>query len=243
MYASRLESCGFLPRPEDTSFQESRMNIISVNVGMPREITWKGISVTTGIFKEPVKGSVSMDELNLFGDRQADLTVHGGVDKAVYAYPAEHYEYWTQELPNMELSWGVFGENLTVRGLSENTLCIGDCLRMGSAVLMVTQPRLPCYKLGIRFERDDMAKRFLASRRSGFYLSVVEPGEVSAASTIEIVSHDPNKVTVADISRLYLGQTRDPRLLERASNVAALPEAWKVDLLSKVQTNYGVVSS
>jgi MOSC domain-containing protein YiiM len=166
------------------------MKVISVNVGLPREVNWKGRKVLTGIFKEPVEGPVMVAPLNLAGDKQADLTVHGGANKAVYGYPAEHYEYWRTELPEVASCWGHFGENLTTEGLREDTLCVGDRLRVGSALLMVTQPRMPCYKLALRFGRDDMIQRFLASGRSGFYFSVLEPGEVRAGSDIEIVSRD-----------------------------------------------------
>ena len=156
------------------------MQVISVNVGLPREVIWKGMTVQTGIFKDPVDRPVTISKLNLAGDQQADLTVHGGAEKAVYAYPAEHYEYWQKRLPEVPFSWGKFGENLTTEGLKEDALCVGDHLRVGSAVLMVTQPRMPCYKLALRFDRDEMIKRFLTSQRSGFYLSVIEEGEVHA---------------------------------------------------------------
>ena len=215
------------------------MKIVSVNVGMPREVVWQGMTVQTGIFKEPVAGAVMISQVNLAGDNQADLTVHGGPAKAVYSYPAEHYEYWRHGLPGVTLSWGNFGENLTTEGLQEDALCIGDRVRAGSAILMVTQPRMPCYKLALRFERDDMIKRFLKSGRSGFYFSVIETGEASAGSKVEILSRDPNRVTVADIVRLYLGQTGDGDLLERAINVSALPENWKTALLQRPQRERG----
>jgi MOSC domain-containing protein YiiM len=215
------------------------MKIVSVNVAMPREVVWKGMTVRTGIFKEPVNGPVMISKLNLAGDKQADLTVHGGAEKAVYAYPADHYEYWRRELPDVSFSWGKFGENLTTEGLREDTLCIGDRLRIGSAVLIVTQPRMPCYKLAITFERDDMIKRFLMSGRSGFYFSVIEPGKVSVGSKVEILNRDPNRVTVADIGRLYLGQTRDVDLLQRATKVNALPRDWKAALLLRLRTHQG----
>lgn len=211
------------------------MKVVSVNVGLPREIVWKGTPVTTGIFKEPVEGPVAIEVLNLAGDRQADLTVHGGLEKAVYAYPSEHYEYWQRELPEVAFSWGHFGENLTSQGLLESDLCIGDRLRVGSAVLVVTQPRMPCYKLALRFERDDMIQRFLASGRSGFYFSVLQPGEVHAGAEVEVLSRDPSRVAVTDIVRLYLGQERDPAVVERATRVDALPENWKVYLLERAQ--------
>jgi MOSC domain-containing protein YiiM len=211
------------------------MKIVSVNVGLPREVVWKGITVQTAIFKEPVAGAVAIRELNLAGDQQADLTVHGGSEKAVYAYPAEHYEYWRKQLPDDSLSGGAFGENLTTEGLWEDTLCIGDVLRVGSALLQITQPRMPCYKLELRFNRDDMIKRFLLSDRSGFYFSVIERGDVAAGSKVEMLDRDPNGVTVSDIVRLYLGQTRDPELLQRATNVGSLPENWKTQLLLRAQ--------
>ena len=211
------------------------MKIISVNVGLPREVVWKGIAVQTAIFKEPVAGTIAIRELNLAGDQQADLTVHGGSEKAVYAYSVEHYEYWRKQLPNVSLSWGAFGENLTTLGLSEDSACIGDVLRVGSAVLQITQPRLPCYKLEIRFDRDDMIKRFLVSRRSGFYFSVIEPGDVGAESELEILDRNINKVTVSDVLRLYLGQTRDPELLRRTTNVSSLPENWRTQLLLRTK--------
>ena len=215
------------------------MRIVSANVGMPREVVWQGMTVRTGIFKEPVVGPVTINKLNLAGDKQADLTVHGGPAKAVYAYPTEHYEYWRQELPGVSFPWGKFGENLTTEGLQEDTLYIGDRVGAGSAILMVTQPRMPCYKLALRFERDDMIKRFLKSGRSGFYFSVIEPGEVSAGSKVEILSRDPNRVTVAEIVRLYLGQTGDGDLLERATNVSALPGNWKAELLLRARRDHG----
>jgi len=210
------------------------MTIVSLNVGLPREVDWHGRPVSTGIFKSPVSGRVPLRRLNFDGDRQADLTVHGGHAKAVYCYPAEHYEYWRETLPDVSFSWGKFGENLTTEGLTEDTLCIGDRLSVGSAVLMVTQPRMPCYKLGLRFERDDMIKRFLTSQRSGFYFSVIEEGEAQAGSKVEITSRDPHRVAVVEIVRLYLRQAQDQKLLHRAMNVSALPQNWKAELATRV---------
>jgi len=203
------------------------MRLVSVNVGLPRQVTWKGKSVTTGIFKEPVGGRIRLQRLNLDGDRQADLSVHGGPYKAVYAYPAEHYAYWRQELPDRDLPWGMFGENLTTEGLFEDTTRIGDRFRMGSATLVVTQPRLPCFKLGIRFGRADMVKRFLASRRTGFYLAVLEEGEVGAGDAIALAGRTEAPVTVADITRLYVDGEEDLEGLQRASRLEALPEDWR----------------
>ncbi len=203
------------------------MKLMSVNVGLPRNVQWKGKTVTTASFKEPAKGRVSVRRLNLDGDRQADLSVHGGEDKAIYAYPAEHYPFWRKELPEMELSWGNFGENFTTEGLLEDAVNIGDRFRIGSAEVMATQPRLPCYKLGVRFGRPDMVKRFLASRRTGFYLQVLKEGEVSAGDGIELVSRDEHNVTVMDIVRLYAFDKDDVESLRRAILVPALPESWR----------------
>lgn len=203
------------------------MKLLSVNVGLPREVISRGKTVTTGIFKEPVQGRIRLGTLNLDGDRQADLRVHGGVDKAVYVYPAEHYEYWRRELPGVELRWGMFGENLTTEGLFENEVNIGDEFRIGSAELVVTQPRLPCYKLAVKFGRDDIIKRFLESRLTGFYFRVLKEGAVGAGDSIEITHSDPHKVTVAEITRLYLEGRNDLAALRRASRVSALPDSWK----------------
>jgi MOSC domain-containing protein YiiM len=205
------------------------MKIISLNVGMPREVGWHGRSVTTGIFKEPVTGRVALRKLNLDGDRQADLSVHGGEYKAVYCYPVEHYSFWKKELPGREFPMGMFGENLTTEGMLENEVHLGDRfsvgsgfkglfykplekqvvltnpeIKMGSAEVVVTQPRLPCYKLGVRFGSDDMVKRFLASGRTGFYLAVTREGEVAAGDEITVISRDANAVLVTEITRLYV---------------------------------------
>jgi MOSC domain-containing protein YiiM len=203
------------------------MQLLSVNIGLPQTVTWKGRTVTTGIFKAPVNSRVQMRRLNLDGDRQADLAVHGGPDKAVYAYPGEHYTYWRGEFPGMELPWGMFGENFTVAGLSEETVNIGDRFRIGSGIIMVTQPRVPCYKLAAKFGREDIIKRFLVSGRSGFYCKVLQEGEVGAGDAIEAVSRDGHTVTVADIARLYNGQSDDLDLLRRAAQIEALPEGWR----------------
>src|SRR5213079_3201270 len=192
------------------------MKLLSVNVGLPREIEWKEKIVRTSIFKAPVPGRVQVAKLNLKGDQQSDLSVHGGVDKAVYAYPSEHYPFWRRELPGMDLPWGVFGENLTTEGLLEETLHIGDRLRIGSAEFLVTQPRMPCFKLGIRFGRDDMVKRFLRSGRSGFYLAVLREGEVTGGDPIQFAGRDDHGVTVADIASLYARDMDNEELLRRA---------------------------
>src|SRR5581483_836594 len=211
------------------------MKVVSVNVGMPREIMTKMGPVTTGIFKEPVVGPIMIRTLKLDGERQADLTVHGGAEKAVYAYPAEHYSYWRDQLPGTAIAPGAFGENLTTEGLFEDSLFIGDRLRVGSAVLEVKQPRMPCFKLALKFGRDDMIKRFLKSGRSGFYFSVVEEGEVNADSPIEILSRDENKISISDITRLYTNPQPDAELLHRAVSVPALPRSWKDYLVERAE--------
>ena len=206
------------------------MKIVSLNVGLPREVNWHGRSVTTGIFKDPVAGRVMMRKLDLDGDRQADLTVHGGAYKAVYCYPVEHYAYWKKELPGRELPFAMFGENLTTEGMLENEVHLGDRFSVSSAEVIVTQPRLPCYKLGIRFGADDMVKRFLASGRTGFYLTVTREGEVAAGDEIALISRDANAVPVSEITRLYIAKRFAPAdldVLRRAMNVDALPESWK----------------
>ncbi len=203
------------------------MKIISVNVSRPRLVVWNGQTVSTGIYKVPVEGRVMLRTLNLDGDRQADLTVHGGPSKAAYAYPSEHYSYWRDELPGTELPWGMFGENFTTEGLDESTVNIGDRFRLGSAEVLVTEPRMPCYKLGIKFGRTDIIKRFLASGRTGFYFSVEREGEVGAGDEIELIGRDEHNVTVADIPRLYVRDKDDVETLRRAIAVEALPESWR----------------
>ena len=169
------------------------MKLISVSTGLPREVIWHGRSVTTGIFKQPVEGRIVLRNLNLDGDRQADLMVHGGQYKAVYCYPIAHYEYWKRELSRRELPMGMFGENFTIDGLLEDSVYLGDRFSIGSAEVIVTQPRLPCYKLGIRFQSDDMVKRFLDSRRTGFYAAVTREGEVGAGDDIKMTARDTNE--------------------------------------------------
>jgi MOSC domain-containing protein YiiM len=203
------------------------MKLLSVNVAVPREIEWKGTTVTTGIFKKPVSSRVMLRRLNLEGDRQADLSVHGGDNKAAYAYPSEHYAFWHGELPGFDLPWGVFGENFTIEGLLESTVSIGDRYHIGKATVMVTQPRMPCYKLGAKFGRDDIVGRFLRSGRSGFYLSVLKEGKVSAGDSIEYAGREGPNLTVQDVNRLYIRDTNDPELLQRAINCTILPASWR----------------
>jgi MOSC domain-containing protein YiiM len=203
------------------------MKILSVNVGLPKQVTWQGKAVTTGIFKEPVKAPVMLRTLNLDGDQQADLTVHGGVNKAVYAYPSEHYRYWQTELPGVDLPWGMFGENFTTEGLLEEAVFIGDRFRTADAELVATEPRMPCYKLTIKFGRADMIKRFLASRRTGFYFAVACGGIVGAGDSIKLIRREQQEISVADVTRLYAFEKNDLRGLRQAIGVEWLPESWK----------------
>jgi MOSC domain-containing protein YiiM len=201
------------------------MKVLAVSVGRPREVIWRGRAVETSIFKTPVAGPVGVKRLNLEGDKQSDLTVHGGAEKAVYVYPSEHYQFWRGELPGVELPWGAFGENLTTEGLDEN-IHIGDRLLIGSASFVVTQPRMPCYKLALRFDRLDMVKRFLQSGRTGFYLSVSQEGELAAGDSVTLQPGGAS-VTVSDIVSLYAADASNQELLRRATQVSALPEAWR----------------
>jgi len=205
------------------------MELISVNVGLPRLIERDGDSVSTGIFKEPTAGRVMLRTQNLDGDRQADLSVHGGPSKAVYVYPSEHYDYWKQELPEIagKLRWGMFGENFTTSGLYEAELNVGDKFCVGSAVVMVTEPRMPCYKLGIRFGRPDIIKRFMTSERTGFYVAVLQEGEVGAGDQIEPIEKNKRSVRVSDVTRLYVRDKYNRELLRHAIEVEALPESWR----------------
>jgi MOSC domain-containing protein YiiM len=206
---------------------KSDAKLISVNVGLPRIVMSKGNPVSTGIFKEPVAGRVRLRTLNLEGDRQADLSVHGGPSKAVYVYPSEHYDYWRRELPDIELPWGMFGENFTTAGLFESELNIGDKFCVGASVMRVTEPRMPCYKLAIKFGRPDIIKRFLASERTGFYFAVLREGDVGAGDPIQRMERSEHSLKVSDVTRLYTRDKHNTQLLRRAIEVEALPESWR----------------
>ena len=203
------------------------MRVVSVNVGLPREVSWRGKRITTGIYKEPVAGPVRIRALNLDGDRQADLRVHGGRDKAVYAYPSEFYELWRRERPELELGWGQFGENLTTEGLLDGDVSVGDRFRIGSAELIVTQPRLPCFKLGIKMGRDEFVTDFLERGLLGFYVAVAREGEVAAGDPIVEVSRDTRRFRVTEVARLYAYDRDDADALARAAALDVLPESWR----------------
>jgi MOSC domain-containing protein YiiM len=203
------------------------MRVISVNVSLPVEIEIQGTSVATGIFKKAVDGKVNLRTLNLDGDRQADLTVHGGPDKAVYAYPSESYAYWRHELGEDLPEWGAFGENLSVEGLLEGTVSVGDQIGIGSAVLQVTQPRLPCFKLAAKFRRDDIIKKFLDSRRTGFYLRVLQEGLLEAGDPIVILERDDQHLTIRELIELYLTKKPVSTQVSRALSVKSLATSWR----------------
>jgi len=203
------------------------MKLISVNVGLPKLVLNHGEPVSTGIYKLAVTKRIALRKLNLEGDRQADLSVHGGPDKAVYGYPSEHYEFWKHEFPDMDLPWGMFGENFTTEGMFESELDIGDKFKVGTATVMVTQPRMPCYKLGIKFGRTDILRRFLQSGLTGFYFSVVNEGEVEVGDELELLEKNSQSVKLSDITRLYVSAKHDVALLKRAIGVEALPESWR----------------
>lgn len=212
------------------------MKVLSVNVGKPRSIQWMGREVVTSIYKTPVAGSTAVRACNLDGDAQSDLGVHGGADKAVYGYPCEHYAFWRGELPQVELAWGAFGENLTTEGLLEEDLSIGDVVRAGTAHLMVSQPRIPCFKLAARLDVHDMVRRFLASRRLGFYFSVVSEGEVSAGDAIEIVDRAAERMSVRELTEVHLDKQRSVQVLERVLALRGLAQAWREELCAELAT-------
>jgi MOSC domain-containing protein YiiM len=210
------------------------VKLVSLNVARPRLAIYKGATINTGIFKKPVSGRVALRGLKLDGDQQADLSVHGGPYKAVYAYPSEHYDYWREELPERDLPWGMFGENFTTEGLAEGDLHVGDRFRIGLAEVMVRQPRMPCYRLAAKFQRDDIIERFLHSRRSGFYLSVEEEGEVGAGDSFELISPNQEGITIAEMNRLFVREKYNRHLLQKAIATAALPEDWREYLLPRL---------
>lgn len=214
--------------------ESASARVQSVNVGRPREVLWKGRMVRTGIFKEPVSGRVAIRRLNLVGDEQADRKVHGGSNKAVYVYPAEYYASWREQFPEMEAPWGMFGENLTIAGLRDDAISIGDELQVGSARLLVTQPRMPCYKLALKFGRDDILKRMFQSGFTGFYCAVLEEGDVADGDPVTALRSNERAVRVLDIVRLEGPDYYDMDLLRRAVELDALPQSWREDLAKRL---------
>jgi MOSC domain-containing protein YiiM len=203
------------------------MRVLSLNVGLPREVVWRGKSITTGIYKEPVAGRVPLRPLNLDGDRQADLRVHGGPEKAVYVYASEFYELWSRERPELDVGPGAFGENLTTAGLIDDEVSVGDRFRVGTAELVVTQPRLPCFKLGIKMGRDEFVTEFLERGLFGFYLAVAREGEVAAGDRIVELDRDHRGLRVTEVARLYTQGRDDVEGMRRAAAHDVLPAGWR----------------
>jgi MOSC domain-containing protein YiiM len=210
------------------------VRVVSLNVGKPREIKWRGRVVTTGIFKDPVTDVRAVRRFNIDGDGQADLTVHGGKDKAIYAYPIEHYDFWRNEWARADYPWGLFGENLSTNGLLEDTVCIGDEFRVGTARLVVTQPRMPCYKLGIRFGDPEIIERFLKSRRPGIYFGIVDEGQIGPGDSIELVSTDPRRLSVVEVLDLILDSSPSEDRLRRALSVPSLADDWRKEFTKQL---------
>jgi MOSC domain-containing protein YiiM len=203
------------------------VKLLSLNVARPRLAVYKGKTINTGIFKQPVSRLVQLRTLNLDGDRQADLSVHGGPYKAVYGYPSEHYPDWRRELPGVDLPWGMFGENFTTIGLAEDDLHVGDRFQIGSSIVMVRQPRVPCYKLAAKFQRDDILELFLLSGRSGFYFSVEQEGSVAEGDAFELLQRNQDGITISEMNRLFVREKYNQDLLRKAIHTAALPEDWR----------------
>ena len=210
------------------------MKLVSINTGRPKDIHANGRIVRTSIWKSPREGRLRVTASNVDGDAQSDLAVHGGTYKAVYFYPSEHYEYWRRELPDADLPWGVFGENFTTEGLLETYVRIGDRLAIGSAQFLVTQPRQPCFKLGIRFGRDDMVKRFVANGRSGFYVRVVREGDIASGDAIRLAERAENSITVSEIFALLFDEGTDDDF-RRAAAAPGLSPSWRDDFLKRLE--------
>jgi MOSC domain-containing protein YiiM len=202
------------------------MRIVSINCSKGQTVLWKGKEVRTSIFKTPVDGPVMIERLNVAGDRQSDLRVHGGLDKAVYSYDLQDYDWWRAEL-NKELTPGAFGENLTTDGVLDRTICVGDVVQVGSALLQASQPRLPCYKLGVKFEDELMPKRFMKARRWGIYFRVLQEGLVQADDEVTLITEEPQRVTIAQLAEMATTRTPDISLIERALAIPSLTESWK----------------
>ena len=203
------------------------MQVISVNVSAVKEVLYRDQPITTGIYKEPVGFRVRVGELGLEGDAQADRRVHGGPDMAVYAYPVQHYAYWQSELDVKKYPFGQFGENLTVSGLREESVRVGDMFRIGSALLQVTAPRIPCYKLALRMEQpNSFILTFQKSGRVGFYLRVIEEGELGVDDPIERVQASDDAESIAGFLKEFTAQTPDPDRIEKILRSPGLPEPW-----------------
>jgi MOSC domain-containing protein YiiM len=217
---------------------EYQMKIVSVNIGRPKQVKWNDMIISTSIFKEPIGHQTGIKFLNIEGDVQSDLNVHGGADKAVYAYAAEHYDSWRRELHDQNMPFGMFGENLTIEGgLFEDDILVGDRFRAGSAELVAVQPRMPCYKLGIRFGDTGILKKFIQSRRYGVYFRVIAEGRIQTGDKVERLEPRPvHGITVQNIGRLLMESDRDNSILQRAAAVDTLPEKLRTHFLAMLHT-------
>ncbi len=212
------------------------MEVISLNIGLPREIEFEGKKIITSIYKEPVFERVNLEKINLEGDKQADLSVHGGIFKAIYSYPIEYYEFWKKKYPNKIFSIGFFGENLTTKGLFEYEVNVGDKFKIGTAQIVATQPRLPCYKLGARAGTMEIIKQFLDSEKTGIYFKVVKSGQIGSGDQIQLIAKDPNNITIQDIVRLYKNKASQ-EIMERAIKLHHLPQKWKSQFVEKLHSS------
>ncbi len=212
------------------------MRLLSINVSKPKPITYNGKIVHTGIFKEPISGTVMLREKNIDGDGQGDLKVHGGTYKAIYGYPIEHYSHWQQELNRDDLLYGQFGENLTVEGMLEESIHIGDVFQIGTTVkLQITQPRVPCFKLGYKMGLSEFPKQFLESRRVGFYFRVLAEGEITAGDAISRIEIAPEPMSVKEILNLRYFNTDNHEKIAKARKLPALSPSWKKDFTRILQ--------
>ena len=219
-----------------------KIELISINVSPPKTINYQGKSITSGIFKIPVNGTVKLTKMNLEGDGQADLRVHGGVHKAVYVYPFEHYDFWKKELNRDDFSYGQFGENFTILGVLEDQIHIGDIFKIGSAVLEVTQPRTPCYKFGIKMRLVTFPMKFLESGRIGFYMKVLEEGEVKAKESFESIHINDKGLTIRDLWHLVFFDHENTEDAIRALKLPSLGPEWRQPLEQRL-IKAGIISS
>lgn len=203
------------------------MKLLSVSVGLRKEVPYRGRTVATGIFKEPVNGRVMLRTLNLDGDQQVDLVGHGGIYKAACVYTIENYEHWARELGRDDFKYPQFGENFTVEGMTEDNIHVGDVFRVGKALVEVTQPRVPCYRLGIKMDNPGFPKIFLQSSRVGFYFRVLEEGDVGAGDPMELIRMDPEEMTVRSVNHLYYFDPENLEDCKRALRIKALSPGWR----------------
>ena len=211
------------------------MQIISTNIAKPRTIIWNGNQVTTGIFKVPTNEPIYLEKEQVKGDEISDRKVHGGEFKACYLFSSDDYPYWKNKYPNLDWSWGMLGENLTVKGLDENNIYIGDIYKIGSALVQITQPREPCFKFGVKFGTQNVLKQFIEHGRPGTYVRVLEEGFVSINDNIELVKRAEGSLTTSQFFKLLYDKTKNQNHLKLALKNDALPERKKVKLTNFIK--------